>query len=440
MSLTLYTDTANFRAFKILIAAEYNGVEIAIPEFTLGKDNKTDQFKQMSPLGKLPVLNTPSGSIFESNAIARYVARMRRDTELYGCSFFESAQVDSWIDFCSHDLELPATVWIYPVMGLLPYSAATASKAKTDFARALAVLEAHLVDKTYLVGNKITLADITVATTLVYPFKFVADASYRSAFPNTMRWFDTCVNQPQFEAVIGSVVLCTQEIVPAGGDAAPAQAAGGNNNKGGNKKEKKEKAPKQPKQPKAAKKEKKDEPAAAAATEEEAPKPAKKEEHPFKVMDKTSPSSFVMDTWKKTYSNCETYEAAMTEFWSTVDAEGWSLWRGDYQFDNENSVLFMTSNLIGGFMQRTEEIRKWLFGTLTIRGTEGPGTMKITAYFLIRGQEIKPLQDCNPDAEYYTWTKMSLPASDADKALLFEYWTSDSTLEGEPCLDSRCYK
>lgn len=33
------------------------------------------------------------GSIFESNAVARYVARMRRDTELYGVSFFESAQV-----------------------------------------------------------------------------------------------------------------------------------------------------------------------------------------------------------------------------------------------------------------------------------------------------------------------------------------------------------
>ena len=33
------------------------------------------------------------GCIFESNAIARYVARMRRDTELYGVSFFESAQV-----------------------------------------------------------------------------------------------------------------------------------------------------------------------------------------------------------------------------------------------------------------------------------------------------------------------------------------------------------
>jgi elongation factor 1-gamma len=47
---------------------------------------------------------------------------MRRDTELYGATFFESGQVDSWIDFCSHELELAATMWLYPVIGELSRS------------------------------------------------------------------------------------------------------------------------------------------------------------------------------------------------------------------------------------------------------------------------------------------------------------------------------
>ena len=71
------------------------------------EENKTAEFLALSPLGKVPVLVTPQGSIFESNAIARYVARVRRDTELYGATFFESGQIDSWIDFCCHELELP---------------------------------------------------------------------------------------------------------------------------------------------------------------------------------------------------------------------------------------------------------------------------------------------------------------------------------------------
>lgn len=81
-----------------------------------------------------------------------------------------------------------------------------------------------------------------------------------------------------------------------------------------------------------------------------------------------------MDTWKKTYSNCSDYHEAMETFWNTFDAQGWSIWRGDYKYNEECKVLFMTSNLIAGFIQRTEEIRKWLFGTLTIRGVEGETT------------------------------------------------------------------
>jgi elongation factor 1-gamma len=443
MALTLHTDKGNFRAFKILIAAEYNKVEINYtPNFKIGVDNKTPEFQKLSPTGKVPVLSTPQGALSESNAIARYVARYQRDSELYGCTFFESGQVDSWVDFCSHDLELPVSMWIYPVLGYIPYNAATTGKAKGDVARALQVLENHLADKTYLVGHKITLADITVVSTLVYPFKFVADAEFRAPFPNVMRWFDTCVNQPNFQAVIGKVVLCSKELTTGGEPIVTAQAS-----KKAPKKEQKEKAPKKEQKEKAPKKEKakqepkkKEEKKVEKEEQPEEEKKVKKPDHPFKIMDKEKPSTFVMDTWKKTYSNCETYEAGMKEFWETFDPEGWSIFRGDYLYNDDNSVLFMTSNLIAGFIQRTEEIRKWLFGTMTIRGTAGKGTMKITAYYLIRGDSMKPLIDCNDDAEFYNWTKMEMPASEADKKLLFDYWTGDSEFEGEPCLDSRVYK
>lgn len=465
MALKLYTDLGNFRSFKILIAAEYNSVAIDLPEY-----NPTEVASK-SPAGRVPILETPSGTIFESNAIARYIARIRRDTELYGVSFFESAQVDSWIDFTSHDIELviflkmsdgllhflkflfvliqPATLWFYPVIGYLPYNPAATSKAKADFARALGVLERHLADKTYLVGHKITLADITVASALVYPFKFVADAAFRSPFPNVIRWFNTLVHQPAFEAVIGTVQFAEQEITPGGAAPVAAAAAAPASTpakkeapKDKAPKEKKEKAPKVEK-PKEEAKPKEEKKKAKKEEDEDEPEPdfvpEKKAEHPFKILDKNSPSTFVMDTWKKTYSNCDDYHVAMDTFWSTFDSAGWSIFRGDYQYNDELKVLFMTSNLIGGFIQRTEEIRKWLFGTMTIRGVEGEG-MKVTCYYLIRGDSIQPLIACNDDASCYTWTKLDTPPSEADKTLLYDYWCSEGPLDGEPCLDSRCYK
>lgn len=131
----------------------------------------------------------------------------------------------------------------------------------------------------------------------------------------------------------------------------------------------------------------------------------------------------------------------MDYFQQNFDKAGWSVFRGDYKYNDENKVLFMTSNLIGGFIQRTEEIRKWLFGTCTIRGTEGEN-MKITHYFLIRGDSIEPLIKCNDDAACYDWTKVDTSAgiSDADKKQLYDYWCSEGPLDGEACLDSRCYK
>ncbi len=291
-----------------------------------------------------------------------------------------------------------------------------------------------------------TLADITVASALVYPFKFVADPSFRSPFPNVMRWFTTLVNQPAFEAVVGTVVLAEKEMTAAG--AAPIASAAGKDKaiKADVVKEKapKEKAPKEKKE-KAPKVEKPKEEKKKVVKEEEDDEPEldyvpeKKAEHPFKIMDKTSPTTFVMDTWKKTYSNTEDYHVAMETFWSTFDPAGWTIFRGDYNYNEELKILFMTSNLIGGFIQRTEEIRKWLFGTMTIRGVEKE-SLKVTAFYLIRGDSIQPLIACNDDASCYTWTKLSFPPTAAEKELLYDYWCSEGPLEGEPNLDSRCYK
>jgi elongation factor 1-gamma len=209
---TLHVPAGSFRAFKILVAAEYNGINIDIPEFDVAKATA------LSPTGKAPVLQTPDGGvIFESHSIARYVSRMRRDTGLTGNgSIVEEAAVDSWCDFSANSIELPACVWWYPVAGYMPYQKAAHEKAKADLAKALTTLNNHLEGKKYLVNDKVTLADITIASALVYPFKLVCDEEYRKPFGNVLRWFNDCVSADEFKAVIGSVTLCKKELVAAG--------------------------------------------------------------------------------------------------------------------------------------------------------------------------------------------------------------------------------
>lgn len=189
----------------------------------MGKDNKTPAFLKKSPLGKVPVLETPQGCLCEAAAIARFVARMRPDTNMYGSTFFEAGQVDQWIDFAKNELDLPVGMWIYPILGFIPTNANNTKQAQDDLKRALAVLNAHLLEHTFLVGEGITLADVVVACSLLNAFKLVFDAAFLAPFPAVVRWFTTCVAQPEFLAVIGPTSLL-QSAAPA---PAPAKAEKG---------------------------------------------------------------------------------------------------------------------------------------------------------------------------------------------------------------------
>ncbi|KAL3634705.1 hypothetical protein CASFOL_021759 [Castilleja foliolosa] len=115
MALVLHSSSTNKNAFKALIAAEYSGIKIELlKDFEMGVSNKTPEFLKMNPLGKVPVLETPDGPIFESNAIARYVARLKPDNPLYGSSLIDYGHIEQWMDFAAGEIDLNIGRWLYP--------------------------------------------------------------------------------------------------------------------------------------------------------------------------------------------------------------------------------------------------------------------------------------------------------------------------------------
>jgi len=209
---TLYTYSGNTYALQSLIIAHYNSIELSLPAFEMGKDNTTEDFLFKSPLAKVPVLQTAEGCICEAAAIARYLARLSPRTNMYGSTFFEAGLVDQWIEFAMTELDLPVGMWIYPILGFVESSDVNTVKAKEDVARALTVLNAHLLNATFLVGEGITAADVVVCCSLLNGFKLVFDSAFLEPFANVMRWFRTCVAQPDFTAVIGATALLASDV------------------------------------------------------------------------------------------------------------------------------------------------------------------------------------------------------------------------------------
>lgn len=399
MSYAIYSYPKNPRVYKALIAAKLNGVEVEYPPFEFGKDNKTKQFLKKNPQGKVPVLDTPDGPVWESNAIARYCARLNGDkANLFGKNAYEEALVNQWVDFVAGEIDLPAGVWIYPIMGFIPNNDQATRKAKADVRKALGTLNTHLEERTFLVGEQITLADIVVSCHLYWLYTMVLDKGFRKQFVHTNRWFQTCVNHPVFVSVVGKTTLC----------------------------EKMKVAPKAP-QP-AGKKQQQQKPQAkkAPAKPQQQAKPApKKQANPLDLLPK---SKLDLEEWKRVYSNAsDTKKDAMPWFWENYDQEGYSIWFSDYKYNDENAKMFMTSNLIGGFCQRLDRLRKYGFGNILIFGDEPK--LEISGCWLFRGQDIpQEMKDCD-DSEHYNWVKADV---EKQKSLIEDYWAWAGTFEGKP--------
>jgi glutathione S-transferase len=204
---TIYSYPNNYRVHKAQIAAAYVGVEIKEPNFVFGKDNESDAFLALNPLGKVPCLETPQGPIFESNAIARYISGLRADKQLLGASYYENALVAQWVDFCANELENPRAAMIYPTLGFMAFNQEIHNAAVADMSTCLTVLNDHLLKNNFMVGKQITLADIALVSALNELYSKFFAPSYIAKFPNVTRWFTTCCNQPEFIQVLGKVVF-----------------------------------------------------------------------------------------------------------------------------------------------------------------------------------------------------------------------------------------
>jgi len=426
VSGTLYTYPGNYRAQKIQIAAAYSGADVKVADnFEFGVTNAADQFLAKFPMGKVPAFEDSNGvCLSETNAVAHYVA----NETLRGTNPVDQALVMQYLEFADNEILPSACTWVYPTLGFKQYNKQDTEKAQTHLKKCLTLLNGFLETRTFLVGERITLADIALSCNMLMLYAQVMDPKFREPFGNVNRWFLTCVNQPQFKTVLGEFTLCEkmatfdnkryQELHPKD-----------------NKKQQKEQKPKQEKKPK---EEKKEEAAAPAAVVE---KPKKKDH--FADCPATE---FNMETWKRFYSNNES-DKFLPYLWENFDAAGWSWWHCIYNHNEENTVDFMTMNLIGGMYQRLDGCRKHIFGvTLAIKdNTGGKNHFRLEGVWLMRGQkqvfQLGEEDGWNYDAEYWTWRKLEPLTKPEDKSCVESIlnWEGDY-LAGQEVDDGMAFK
>jgi glutathione S-transferase len=181
-------------------------LEFELVDLSQGQQGKPD-YLALNPTGRTPTLVDGDFTLWESNAILQYIAS-KKPNSLWPNDARTRADIMRWqcwqLAHWSSDACVPLIFnrLVKKVLNLGPPDEAAVAKATEVFHRDAKVLDGHLAKQPYLVGRELSLADFSVAATLLYakeaempvqPYSHLQDWFGRvSALPC---WKDTA---PQF--------------------------------------------------------------------------------------------------------------------------------------------------------------------------------------------------------------------------------------------------
>ena len=128
----------------------------------------------------------------------------------------------------------------------------------------------------------------------------------------------------------------------------------------------------------------------------------KKKDNP---LDKLPASKFNLFDFKTLFVNAPCKKEVMKFFWENYDPNGFSLWKVKYdKYEGEGQIVHVTNNLVGGYLQRLDDFRKYCFAVHGVYGDEP--NLDIKGCWLWRGTEIPFEIKDHVSYEYHFYTKI----------------------------------
>ncbi len=193
MTVTLYDNPFSGNCYKVRLLLHLLGIEYERREMSV-----TDYADRIEVLGGLsPSLNVPTvvlddgRPLAESNAILWYFAE---GTEYLPSDPYERAQVLQWMFFEQYKHEPGiAVVRFWVAMSPDPPPGEEIEARRDDGRVALKIMERHLRERSYFVGDRFTIADIAL-----YAYTHVAPEGGfdLEPLPAVREWLDRVAAQP----------------------------------------------------------------------------------------------------------------------------------------------------------------------------------------------------------------------------------------------------
>lgn len=194
--LILYGNVGSTKCYLAQIIAQYSDKCLTVKKV---KDNKICSSDIM--------LEAADVTLYDGNAIAFFLSnsQLRCEDDL-----FASSQVLQWMSYAQNHILPVLKGWMLPSLGvsLSQEMKANIKISKEELICVLHKLDGILRTRTYLIGERITLADISVFTALMSLYEY--DLYDTKQHTNLNRWFLTILNQPQVKCVIKDLTFCAE--------------------------------------------------------------------------------------------------------------------------------------------------------------------------------------------------------------------------------------
>ncbi len=195
----VYGDIQSGNCYKVkLLMSHLDIVHEWINVDILQGETREEGFLRMNPNGKIPVLEFDDGStLWESNAILCFLAD---GTAHWPSDRLERAQVLQWQSFeqYSHEPYIAVARFIARYLGLPEERRAEYESKRNGGYWALRVMEQQLQASRYLIGDSLTVADISL-----YAYTHVAHEGGFSLdeFAEIRRWIAAIERHPRHVAM-----------------------------------------------------------------------------------------------------------------------------------------------------------------------------------------------------------------------------------------------
>lgn len=200
MKVHVFPPSPNAR--KVLITLAELGLEADVQQVDLFQgQQKTPEFTKLNPNQLMPVLEDGDFVLWESNAIMQYLAAKKPASGLWPTDARTQADVSRWQSWQSAHWGTACGTFTFQNMvkqlvGGGDPDPAEVAKGEESFHRLAAVLNGHIAGKDWIVGNSMTLADISVGVWLTY---WERARMPLAGYGEVKRWYDHLEQQASWK-------------------------------------------------------------------------------------------------------------------------------------------------------------------------------------------------------------------------------------------------